>query len=104
MENTSAILQQAAHTTYQLSCPSSSTRAIQKKAQLLTQNGEFSEKKSEWIISKRITRQKSKRTSEDKNKRGDRKGETNDSPAIPDRGTGIRHPFHKLTKSLLQYS
>ena len=34
---------------------------------------------------------KSKRTRQ-KNKSGDRKGESNDSPGIPDRGGGIRHP------------
>ena len=49
MANTSAIRQQAAHTTYQLSSPSCSTTAIQKR---LTLNesvffGEFSGKKSQ---------------------------------------------------------
>ena len=34
MANTSAIWQQAAQTTYQLSSPTCSTRAIQKKASL----------------------------------------------------------------------
>ena len=34
---------------------------------------------------------KSKRTRQ-KNKSGDRKGESNDSPEIPDMGKNIRHP------------
>ena len=38
MANTSAIWQQAAHTTYQLSSPSCSTRAVQKS---LTLNGKY---------------------------------------------------------------
>ena len=58
MANTSAIWQQAAHTTYQLSSPSCSTRAIQKSL-TLKKNYEFSGKKSgEWTISRKMTRQK----------------------------------------------
>ena len=53
------IWQQAAHTTYQLSSPSCSTRAIQKG---LTLNEKylrvFWKKSGEWTISRRMTRQK----------------------------------------------
>jgi len=45
MANTSAIWQQAAHTTYQLSSPSSSTRAI--KQSLMKNIGVFWEKSQE---------------------------------------------------------
>ena len=46
----------------------------------------FLEKKSgEWTIRKKLQDRKSKRTRQEKNKRGDRKGKSNDSPAIPDR-------------------
>ena len=88
MANTNAIWQQAAHTTYQLSSPSCSTRAIQKSLTLnekylrvfwkkSRQNGQLAEKWQD---------RKSKRTRQKKkNKRGDRKGESNDSPEIPDR-------------------
>ena len=57
--NTSAIWQQAAHTTYQLSSPSCSTRAIQKSLTLNEKYLSFLGKKSgEWTISRKITRQK----------------------------------------------
>ena len=85
MANTSAIWQQAAHITYQLSSPSCSTRAIQK---ILTLNEiylSFMGKKSgEWTIKQKMTRQKEKKGLGRKNKRGDRKGKSNDSPEIPD--------------------
>ena len=59
MDNTSAIWQQAAHTTYQLSSPSYSTRAIQKR---LTLNENylrvFWQKSGEWTISRKMTRQR----------------------------------------------
>ena len=60
MVNISAIWQQAAHTTYQLSSPSCSTRAIQKSLTLNEKIFEsFLEKKSgEWTISRKMTRQK----------------------------------------------
>ena len=60
MANTSAIWQQAAHTTDQLSSPSCSTRAIQKSLTLNNnKKSEFSGKKSgEWTISRKMTRQK----------------------------------------------
>ena len=60
MANTSAIWQQAAHTTYQLSSPSCSTRDIQKSLILnekyLRVSGE--KKSGEWTISRKMTRQK----------------------------------------------
>ena len=59
MANTSAIWQQAAHTNYQLSSPSCSTRAIQKS---LTLNEKYlrasGNKSGEWTISRNMTRQK----------------------------------------------
>ena len=83
------IWQQAAHTTYQLSSSSCSTRAIQKS---LTLNEKYlsvfwREKNSgEWTISRKNDRTERARGLGRKNKRGDRKGEPNDSPEIPDRG------------------
>ena len=61
MANTSAIWQQAAHTTYQLSSPSCSTSDIQKKSLTLNEQYlRFLEKKKsgEWTISRKITRHK----------------------------------------------
>ena len=60
MANTSAIWQQAAHTTDQLSSPSCSTRAIQKS---LTLNKKYlkvfwKKKSGEWTISRKMTRLK----------------------------------------------
>jgi len=56
MANTSAIWQQAAHTTYQLSSPSCSTGTIQKS---LTLNKKIFESFLEkGTISRKITRQK----------------------------------------------
>ena len=87
MANTSAICQQAAHTTYQLSSPSCSTRAIQKS---LTLNEKYlrviflGKKSEEWTISRKWQASKCKRTRQ-QNKGGDRKGESNDSPEIPDK-------------------
>ena len=75
-------LQQAARITTQLSSPSCSTRAIWKSLTLneeclrvfwrekSQENGPLAKYKTDWA----------------KNKRGDRKGESNDSPVIPDRG------------------
>ena len=86
MANTSAIWQQAAHTTYQLSSPSCSIRAIQKSLTLNEKYLSFLEKKSGGsTISRKMTRQKEQKDQAEKNKRGDRKGESNDSPEIPDR-------------------
>ena len=47
MANTSAIWQQVAHTTYQLSSPSCSTRAIQKSLNLNEKYLSFLEKSQE---------------------------------------------------------
>ena len=60
MANTSAIWQQTAHTTYQLSSPSCWTRAIQKSLTLYEKYLKvFWKKKSgEWTISRKMTRQK----------------------------------------------
>ena len=67
MANTSAIWQQAAHTTDQLSSPSCSTRAIQKSLTLsLILNEKYfsfleKNKSGEWnirLISRKMTRQK----------------------------------------------
>ena len=77
--------------TYHLaSCPSCSTRAIQKK---LTLNDFFfhfwrgGRGQESVPLAKKIQDRKRKR-SRQKNKRGDRKGESNDSSEIPDRGRG----------------
>ena len=60
MANTSAIWQQAAHTTYQLSSPSCSTRAIQKSLTLNKKCLRVSRKKRkrEWTINRKMTRKK----------------------------------------------
>ena len=42
-------------------------------------------------LAEKMTDRKSKRTRQ-KNKRANKKRESNDSPEIPDRGGGIRHP------------
>ena len=60
MANTSAIWQQTADTTYQLSSPSCSTGVIQKS---LTLNEKYlrvfwKNKSGEWTISRKMTRQK----------------------------------------------
>ena len=63
MANTSAIWQQAAHTTHQLSSPSCSTRAIQKSLTLNKKYFEFSGKKSgEWTISRKNDKTERART------------------------------------------
>ena len=88
MANASAILQQAAHATYQLSSQCCSARAIQKS---LTLNERYQrvfwkKKSGEWTISRKMTRQNEQEDQVGKkNKRGDRKEESNDSPEIPDR-------------------
>ena len=70
MANTSAIWQQAAHTTYQLSSPGCSTIAIQKSLTLNEKIFEsFLEKKSgEWTISRKTTRQKGQKAEAEKTK------------------------------------
>ena len=68
MANTSAVWQQAAHTTYQLSS-SCSARAIQKRPQnyKLKNVGEFTGKKSgEWTTSRNLTGQKEQENSAEK--------------------------------------
>ena len=93
MANTSAIRQQAAHTTNQLSSPSCLTRAIQKsQTQKIFES--FLEKKSgerTITISRKMTRQKGqeiqaakKKTKKKTREEINRKGESNDSPEIPD--------------------
>ena len=80
--NTSAIWLQAAHTTYQPSSPSCSTRAIHKKAYFstTTTNQNFHGE----IQENRQLAQNSMRTRLKHNRR-DGKGESNDSPEILDR-------------------
>ena len=89
--------QQAAHTTYQLSSPSCSTKAIQKSLTLNeTYWRVFWRKKSQenGPLAEKWQDRKSKRTRQEKeenkkkktkSKEWDRKGEPNDSPEIPDR-------------------
>ena len=87
--NTSAIWQQVVHTTYQLSSPSRSTRAIQKSPTLIEKYLRvfWREKSHEnEPLAEKLQDRKSKRTRQrKKNKRKDRKGKSNDSPEIPDR-------------------
>ena len=88
MANTSAIRQQAAHTTYQLSSPSCSTRAIQKSLTLNKKYFSFLEKSQEnGPLAEKWQDKKSKRTRQKKAKKGDRNVESNDSREIPDRGS-----------------
>ena len=85
MANTSAIWQQAAPTNYHLLA---AQQEPYKKAYPLTKNiwSFLGEKESgEWTISRKMTRQKEQKDWAEKNKRGDRKGESNDSPETPDR-------------------
>ena len=83
-----------------------------KKAYFLTKNTEeFSGKSSEEWTSRQKKRQdrKSNRTKQ-KNKRGDSKVESNDSPEIPDRGrhqtslANFRGPVEKNTRLLCSRS
>ena len=90
MANTSAIWQQAAHTTYELSSPSCSTRTIQKSLPL---NGKYlrifwNKSQENGPFQKNYKTERAKGLGRKNNKRGDRKGETNDSPEIQ---TGGRH-------------
>ena len=84
MANTSAIQQQAAHITYQLSSLGCSTRAIQKSIILNDKYLSFLEKS--WRTDhkqKNDTTERAKGLGRKRKK--DRKGESNDSPEIPDR-------------------
>ena len=83
-----------AHTTDQRTSPSCYTGAIQKSLSLTNNIQEFSRKKS-WEnrpVCRRTPPQKKKNQDRkssrrrQKNKRGDSKVESNDSPEIPDRG------------------
>ena len=86
MANTSAIWQQAAHTTYHL------LDAQQEHTTNLMKNvWEFSGKSQEnGPLAEKWQDRKSKRNRQKKT-RGDRKGESNNSPEIPDRGV-LKHP------------
>ena len=84
MANTSAIWQQAAHTTYQLSSPSCSTRAIQKSLTINKKDLRVFWKKSQKNGQKKAKTERARGLGR-RNKRGDRKGESNDSREIPDR-------------------
>ena len=75
MANTSAIWKQAAHTTYQLSSPSCSTRAIQKSLTLKEKYLSFLGGKSgEWTISRKMTRQKEQKDQAEKTREEIEKG------------------------------
>ena len=71
MANTSAIWQQAGHTTYQLSSPSCSTRAIQKSLTLNEKYwGVFWKKSREHgSLAEKLQDRKSKRTRQKKQER-----------------------------------
>ena len=65
-----------------------------KKAYPLTKNiEEFSGKSLEGPAGRKRSDRKGNKTRQ-KDKRGDSKVESNDSPEIPDRGGDIRHPRH----------
>ena len=95
MVNTSAIWQQAAHTTYQLSSLSCSTRTIQKSLTLNEKefSGEKKKKAGEWTNSRKMTRQKLRglgRTTREEIGKGNQMtalrfqmGETADIPGLP---------------------
>ena len=85
LANTSAIWQQAAHTTYQLSSPSCSTRAIQKSLTLNEKYLSFLEKSQENGPLAEKWQDRKGKCGDRKEKREDRKGESNYSPEIPDR-------------------
>ena len=93
---TNAIWQQAAHTTYQLSSPSCSTRAIQKSLTFNKKYLSFQEK----IVRRLDHYQKNDKTEKarglGRNNKRDMKGESNDSPEIPDRRVTSDIPGHLL--------
>ena len=93
MANTSAIRQQAAHTTYQLSTPSCSTRAIQKSLTLNEKYFSFLEKSQEnGPLAEKWQDKKSKRTRQ-KNKTRKEIGTWNQMTALRFQTEGvIRHP------------
>ena len=80
MANTSAIWQQAAHTTYQLSSPSYLTKSHTKKPNLFWKG-----KRRKRPLAEKNDKHKEQDDQEEKMKRGDKKADSNDSPEIPDR-------------------
>ena len=54
---------------------------------------EFSGKSLEERTSRQLKKKDKGNRTRQKNKRGDSKVESNDSPEIPDRGEDIRHPW-----------
>ena len=87
MANTSAIWQQAAHTTYQLSPPSCSTRDIQKNIKINNNKITLNEiyLRGFWKISQE-NGPLAQRQKEQEDKRGNRKVQSDDSPEILDKG------------------
>ena len=109
MANTSAIRQQAAHTTYQLPSPSCSTRAIQKS---LTLNEKYltvfwKQKSGQWTISRKMTRQKEQEDKAEKTRKEIGKGNQMTALRFQTGGDFIRHswpPFRgKRFKGMLIY-
>ena len=88
MTNTSTTWQQAVHTTYQTSSPSCSTKAPYKKSLSLNEKCWrifWVKKAGEWTVNRKTTGQKEQEDLAEKNERRDRKGESNDSPKVPDK-------------------
>ena len=74
MADTTAVRQQAAHTTFQ---PVAAQQGPHKKAELLTKKYWTTVSRKIWFSSRKVTWQKIER--------GDRKDESNDSPEVPDK-------------------
>ena len=75
-----------------------------KKVHLLTKNiEEFSGKSLEGLAGRKRKDRKGNWTRQ-KNKRGDGKVESNDSPEIPDRGEDIRHPRPPFGGNIEEFS
>ena len=86
MANTSATWQQAAHTTYQLSSPSCSTRAIQKNLTLNEKYLSFLEKSQEnGPLAEKWQDRKSKRTRQKRKKTREEIGNGNQMTALRER-------------------
>ena len=92
MTNTSAIWQQAAHTTYQISSPSCSTRTIQKSLTLNEKYLIFLEKKENAPLAEKWQDRKGKRTRQKNNNNKTREeiGRGNQMTALTFQ-TGGRH-------------
>ena len=88
LSNTSAIWSQAAHTTYQLSSPSCSTRA--KRKNLTVNKKIFESFLVKGPLAEELQDKNSKRTKQKKTRA--RKAGTTDSPEILDRGEKIIPP------------